>query len=82
MIEGLKKDMGECWKRGAKVNWLRSSVVNVGFADIMNGCLDGVSLDALHAIWIWRAQLERVGGAAVMGAQETQRVLRRSSSGS
>ncbi len=62
-----------------QVNWLRSSVVNVGFAEIMNGALDGVSLDALHAIWIWRAQLERVGGAALMGAQETQRVLRRSS---
>jgi len=45
-----------------QVNWLWSSVVNVGFAEIMNGSLDGVSMDALHALWIWRAQLERVRG--------------------
>lgn len=51
-----------------QVNWLRSSVVNVGFAEIMNSGLDGVSLDALHAIWIWRAQLERVGGGSSDGS--------------
>lgn len=44
------------------VNWLWSSVVNFGFAEIVNSGLDGVSLDALHALWIRRAQLERVGG--------------------
>jgi hypothetical protein len=38
-------------------------VVNIGFAEIMNGGLHGVSLDALHALSIWRAQLERVGGS-------------------
>ncbi len=45
-----------------QVNCLWSSVVNVGFAEIVNSGLDGVSLDALHALWIWRAQLGRVGG--------------------
>ncbi len=34
----------------SQVNWLRSSVVNVGFAEIVNTGVVGVSLDALHAL--------------------------------
>lgn len=45
-----------------QVNWLWSFMVNVGFVEIVNDGLDGVSLDALHALWRWWAQLERVGG--------------------
>ncbi len=61
-----------------QVNWLWTSVVNVGFAEIVNGGLDGCSSCSLDMA----GATGESGGAALMGAQETQRLLRRSSSGS
>jgi endo-alpha-1,4-polygalactosaminidase (GH114 family) len=33
------------------------------FVDVVNGGVDGVYLDTLHAFWLWQAQRKKVEGS-------------------
>ncbi len=46
-----------------RVNWLRSSMLRAYFVDVVNGGVDGVYLDTLHAFWLWQAQRKKVEGS-------------------
>jgi len=37
-----------------QVNWLKRSMVNVSFVEVLNNSVYGVYFDILHVFWIWQ----------------------------
>ncbi|CAK9274317.1 unnamed protein product [Sphagnum jensenii] len=57
-----KENASEAANYTFKVNWLRSFVVRAYFAKVVNGGVNGVCLDTLHAFWLWQAKRKNVEG--------------------